>query len=202
MSSSPWFEPLPARATYQAEAHAENRVALAEAAAAACARTAPALLAMQKPEGYWVGDLLADSTLESDYVLLQLWLHPPRDGEWKPPSWDRIQRAREAILARQKSDGGFNIYPDGPADVNATIKAYMALKLAGLGANREPMQRAREAILNLGGIQEANSYVRINLSLFGLYPKRHVPTIPVELALVPGGSSTRCRPGRARSSCR
>ena len=39
----------------------------------------------------------------------------------------------------------------------------------------------------LGGIQEANSYVRINLSLFGLYPKRHVPTIPVELALVPGG---------------
>ena len=134
MPSSPWFEPLPARATYQAEAHAENRAALAEAAAAACARTAPALLAMQKPEGYWVGDLLADSTLESDYVLLQLWLHPPRDGEWKPPSWDRIQRAREAILARQKSDGGFNIYPDGPADVNATIKAYIALKLAGLGS--------------------------------------------------------------------
>src|SRR5712691_7724119 len=164
---SSWSEPLPARATYQAEAHGESRAALAEAAAAACARTAPTLLAMQKPEGYWVGDLLADTTLESDYVLLQLWLHPPRDGEWKPPSWDRIQRARQAILDRQKSDGGFYIYPDGPADVNATIKAYLALKLAGL--------------------QEANSYVRINLSLLGLYPKRHVPTIPVELALVPGG---------------
>ena len=107
--SSSWFEPLPARATYQAEAHAENRAALAEAAAAACARTAPTLLAMQKPEGYWVGDLLADSTLESDYVLLQLWLHPPRDGEWKPPSWDRVQRARKAILARQKSDGGSHL---------------------------------------------------------------------------------------------
>ena len=184
---SSWFEPLPARATYQAEAHGESRAALAEAAAAACARTAPTLLAMQKPEGYWVGDLLADSTLESDYVLLQLWLHPPRDGEWKPPSWDRIQRARRAILARQKSDGGFDIYPDGPADVNATIKAYIALKLAGLDTHNEPLRRARDAILNLGGLQEANSYVRINLSLFGLYPKRHVPTIPVELALVPGG---------------
>ena len=67
---SSWFEPLPARATYQAEAHGESRAALVEAAAAACARTAPTLLAMQKPEGYWVGDLLADSTLESDYVLL------------------------------------------------------------------------------------------------------------------------------------
>src|SRR5713101_1922528 len=192
----PWsgFERLPARATYQAEAHGESRAALAEAAAAACARTAPTLLAMQKPEGYWVGDLLADSTLESDYVLLQLWLHPPRDGEWKPPSWDRIQRARRAILARQKSDGGFDIYPDGPADVNATIKAYIALKLAGLDTHNEPLRRARDAILNLGGIQEANSYVRINLSLFGLYPKRHVPTSPVppgftlEERVVPGKS--------------
>src|SRR6266446_6511045 len=81
---SSWFEPLQARASYQSEAVSESRAGLAEAAALACSRAAPALLARQYPEGYWVGDLLADSTLESDYVLLQLWLHPPRDGEWKP----------------------------------------------------------------------------------------------------------------------
>jgi squalene-hopene/tetraprenyl-beta-curcumene cyclase len=184
---SSWFEPLQARAVHQVEAATESHTALAEAAAAAVARAAPALLAMQKPEGYWVGDLLADTTLESDYVLLQLWLHPPHEGVWTPPSWDRIQRVQKAILARQLPDGGFDIYPDGPADVNATIKAYLALKLSGLDVNSEPMRRAREVILGLGGLQEANSYVRINLSLFGLYPKRHVPTIPVELVLVPGG---------------
>src|SRR5690348_2358252 len=176
---SSWFEPLHARAAHQ-EAATEGRAALAEAAGGACSRAAPALLARQKPEGYCVGDLLADSTLESDYVLLQLWLHPPRDGEWKPPTWDRILRARRAILDRQRLDGGFDIYPDGPADVNATIKAYVALKLSGLDPASEPLRRARDTILGLGGIQEANSYVRINLSLFGLYPKRHVPTIPVE----------------------
>ena len=184
---SSWFEPLQARASYQSEAASESRAALAEAAALACSRAAPALLARQYPEGYWVGDLLADSTLESDYVLLQLWLHPPRDGEWNPPTWERILRARRAILDRQRRDGGFDIYPDGPADVNATIKAYVALRLSGLDVTSEPLRRARDTILGLGGIQEANSYVRINLSLFGLYPKRHVPTIPVELALVPGG---------------
>src|SRR6266446_3901636 len=184
---SSWFEPLQARASYQSEAVSESRAGLAEAAALACSRAAPALLARQYPEGYWVGDLLADSTLESDYVLLQLWLHPPRDGEWKPPTWERILRARRAILDRQRRDGGFDIYPDGPADVNATIKAYVALRLSGLDVASEPLRRARDTILGLGGIQEANSYVRINLSLFGLYPKRHVPTIPVELALVPGG---------------
>src|SRR3977135_3303523 len=38
---SSWFEPLPARATYQAEEHGENRVALPEAAAAAGAPPSP-----------------------------------------------------------------------------------------------------------------------------------------------------------------
>jgi len=107
--SASWFEPLQARAAYPSEAVSEARAVLAEAAAAACSRAAPALLARQKPEGYWVGDLLADSTLESDYVLLQLWLHPPRDGEWKPPTWERILRARRAILDRQRLDGGLTI---------------------------------------------------------------------------------------------
>ena len=44
----------------------------------------------------------------------------------------------------------------------------------------------RSAILDLGGIQAANSYVKINLSLFGLYPRAFVPTVPPELVLLPG----------------
>ena len=37
------------------------------------------------------------------------------------------------------------------------------------------MARLRERILELGGIQAANSYVKINLSLFDLYPRRVLP---------------------------
>ena len=37
-----------------------------------------ALFAQQSPEGFWCGELTADTTLESDYILLQLWLHQPR----------------------------------------------------------------------------------------------------------------------------
>jgi hypothetical protein len=44
---SSWFEPLQARASYQSEAASESRAALAEAAALACSRAAPALLARQ-----------------------------------------------------------------------------------------------------------------------------------------------------------
>jgi squalene-hopene/tetraprenyl-beta-curcumene cyclase len=184
--STSWIEPGDG-AVRRVRPAGESRAVLAEKAGMVADHAADAVLALQKPEGYWCGDLLADTTLESDYVRFQLWLYPPDDGPWRPPTWGRILKAREAILERQLPDGGFNIYPEGPAEINATVKAYAALKLAGLAADAEPMRRARESVLRLGGIQETNSYVRINLSLFGLYPRRHVPTIPVELVLLPGG---------------
>jgi squalene-hopene/tetraprenyl-beta-curcumene cyclase len=141
------------------------------------------LVAQQTAEGYWKVDLTADSTLESDYILLQLWLHPPENGVWNPPTRDPIDRAVEAILARQLPDGGFNIYPSGPSEANASVKAYFALKLAGLGADDPRLARCRERILALGGIQACNSYVKINLSLFNLYPRKYTPSIPPEMIL-------------------
>ncbi len=184
---SAFFEPAgrtSARRSFAAAS--QSRTAVASACETAAQRVAHSLLAIQKPEGYWCADLLADSTLESDYVLLQLWLYPPDDGAWKPPTSERIRKARLAILDRQLPDGGFNIYPGGPADVSASVKAYTALKLARVSTDSDPMQRLRECILELGGIQAANSYVKINLSLFGLYPRAYVPTVPPELVLVPG----------------
>ena len=50
----------------------------------------------------------------------------------------------------------------------------------------DPLRRARERILALGGLQAANSYVKINLSLFGLYPRKHVPSVPPEITILPG----------------
>ncbi len=144
------------------------------------------LLGLQRDQGYWWAELTADTTLESDFILLQLWLHPPVDGVWNPPTRPLIDKAVRSILARQLPDGGFNIYPKGPSDVSATVKAYFALKLAGLDYHDTRLTRARECILSLGGIQAANSYVKINLSLFDLFPREHAPTVPPELVLIPG----------------
>ena len=96
-----------------------------------------------------------------------------------------IERAVNAILARQLEDGGFNIYLHGPSEVSASIKAYFALKLAGVPASDARMERLRNRILELGGVQAANSYVRINLSLFGLYPREACASIPPEIILLP-----------------
>ena len=56
-------------------AYAQDTLALAAARAARLA--ADRLLALQDSGGYWCADLTADTTLESDYILLQLWMHPP-----------------------------------------------------------------------------------------------------------------------------
>jgi squalene-hopene/tetraprenyl-beta-curcumene cyclase len=159
---------------------------LVRAIPAAVERAAENLLAQQHARGYWNAELTADSTLESDYILLQLWMYPPEDGVWNPPSMPLVRKAAESIFARQLSDGGFNIYPQGPTEVSATVKAYCALKLAGIPADDPRLSQARQCILALGGLQAANSYVKINLSLFGLYPREHCPTIPPELMLLPG----------------
>ena len=150
--------------------------------AEAAKRTATFLSAGQNAEGYWCAPLTADTTLESDWVLLQLWLSPPSpDGAWNPENRAQIDKAARSILRRQLSDGGFNIYPDGPADVSATAKAYFALKLAGI--DESVLAPIRERILALGGLQAVNSYTKINLSLFGLYPRWACPAIPPEMIL-------------------
>ncbi len=158
---------------------------LTSAAAAAVERASAAVLQKQSPEGYWWADLRADTTLESDYILMQLWLHPPADGIWNPPTRRRIDKAVDAILARQLKDGGFNIYLHGPSEINASIKAYFALKVAGVDAADSRMAKLRARILHLGGMQAANSYVRTNLSLFDLFPRDACPSIPPEIILLP-----------------
>jgi squalene-hopene/tetraprenyl-beta-curcumene cyclase len=144
------------------------------------------LLSLQHDDGYWCALLTADTTLESDFILLQLWMYAPVDGIWNPPNRGRIERAAERILSKQLPDGGFNIYVKGPSEISASVKAYFALKVAGIPVEDERMARLRDRIIALGGLQAANSYTKVNLSLFDLYPREGTPSIPPEIMLLPG----------------
>ncbi len=145
-----------------------------------------ALLSKQDPQGFWQGDLTADTTLESDYILLLLWLYPPDSGHWESIALAKIDKALPTILDRQLPDGGWNIYLEGPAEVNATTRAYVALRVGGYQPEHPIMQQARKRILALGGLQATNSYTKNNLSMFGLFPRKFTPSVPPELVLIPG----------------
>ncbi len=135
------------------------------------------LLSIQATEGYWMGELEADTTLESDYIF---YLHVI--GKARP---DRIEKLANYVRRRQLDDGGWNIYYDGPSELNATIKAYVALKLAGDSADSEHMRRASERVHQLGGLEASNSYTRLYLALVGAVGWNMVPAVPPELMLLP-----------------
>ncbi len=143
---------------------------------AAVQRSQNYLLSLQKPEGYWVGELMVDSTLVTDTLAYHHW-NGKVDEEWQ-------RKAVNHILAMQLPDGGWNIYYGGPADVNATIKAYLALKLAGLPVTDPRMLKAREMARSLGGVPRMNTFSKLYLALLGLYPWDFVPTIPCEVILI------------------
>jgi squalene-hopene/tetraprenyl-beta-curcumene cyclase len=135
------------------------------------------LLSEQKPDGHWVAELFVDATLVSDKVLFMHW-----SGE---VDFDMQAKCVKNLLERQQSDGGWNIYPDGPSELNATVKAYFALKLSGFTADEPEMRKAQATILRLGGIPKTNTYCKLFLALLGQYPWKYLPIIPVEMILLP-----------------
>jgi squalene-hopene/tetraprenyl-beta-curcumene cyclase len=82
-------------------------------------------------------------------------------------------------------DGGWNIYEGGPSEVNASVKAYFALKLAGHAPTQPWMQEARACVLRLGGIPQMNTYSKLYLALLGQFPWKYLPTVPVEMIFMP-----------------
>ena len=134
------------------------------------------LLGLQKPEGYWIGELIVDSTLVSDMIAYHHW-----SGK-VDKAWER--KAINRLFAEQLPDGGWNTYYGGPAEVNATIKAYLGLKLAGVPVTDARMLRARSMALNLGGVPRMNTFSKLYLALLGLYSWDYVPTIPCEIILI------------------
>ncbi len=143
----------------------------------AISRAQENLLRQQKPDGHWCGELFVDSTLCSDFVLFMHWLGEVDDN--------LQQRSVRHILKRQLPDGGWNIYYGGPSEVNASVKAYFALKLAGHSADLPFMREARANILRLGGIPRMNTFSKLYLALLGQFPWQYLPSIPVEMILLP-----------------
>lgn len=134
-------------------------------------------LSQQHAEGYWVAELEADTTLTSEYVMLRRFLDRV--------DLDRQEKAVQYLKSMQLPDGGWPIYYGGPSEISASVKAYFALKLSGVSADEPLMVRAKERILAMGGVVQANVFTKIALALFDQYDWEGVPHMPVEIMLLP-----------------
>ena len=134
-------------------------------------------LSAQHQDGYWWGELEADTTLESDYIL---YLHVL--GQLKS---EKVGKLARYIRERQLPDGGWNIFYGGPSELNATVKAWVALRLAGDPATAPHLESAKQRIHELGGLERTNSYTRFYLAMVGAVDWSFVPAIPPEIMLLP-----------------
>ncbi|MGI9176994.1 MAG: squalene--hopene cyclase [Pirellulales bacterium] len=140
-------------------------------------RTAVWLRGQQAADGHWRAPLEGDTILESEYLLLLAWAgrldHPQAGG------------AGRRILKQQLSGGGWAIYPGGPIDVSASVKAYLALKLLGHDPDEPSLVRGRRAIEQAGGPWAVNSFTKFYLALLGQMPYSACPAVPPEAVLLP-----------------
>lgn len=135
------------------------------------------LSGQQDEQGYWCGELEADSMLEADYIFLHTLLGTGDRG--------RMERCINEILRHQQDDGGWSLYPGGPSNVSYGVKCYLALKLMGWSQDHPVLERARKNVLSLGGVVECNTFTKIYLCALGQYDYDAVPAIPPEIVLFP-----------------
>jgi squalene-hopene/tetraprenyl-beta-curcumene cyclase len=131
----------------------------------------------QRPDGHWVFELEADTTIPSEYIMLNHFL------DLREPELEA--ELAEYVQSRQQDEGGWPLFFGGEMDLSASVKAYLALKLAGHAPDAPHMKKARDAILAKGGAERANVFTRYALALYGELPWRAVPVMPVELMLMP-----------------
>jgi squalene-hopene/tetraprenyl-beta-curcumene cyclase len=135
------------------------------------------LFQTQHSEGYWWAELESNVTITSEYLMLFHLL-----GAVDP---EREACMVKHLLREQRSDGSWGLYYGGDGDLSTAVEAYFALKLAGVDTDAEPLRRARDFILQRGGIESARVFTKIWLALFAQYAWDNIPTMPVEIVLCP-----------------
>src|ERR687885_1864905 len=81
------------------------------------------LLELQHRDGWWKGELESNATMIAQHLFWHHFLG------LRTAELDR--KVANELLARQRDDGTWAIWFEGPGDLSTTIEAYVALRMAG-----------------------------------------------------------------------
>jgi squalene-hopene/tetraprenyl-beta-curcumene cyclase len=135
------------------------------------------VLGLQHADGWWQGELETNVTMDAEDLLLREFLGRHDDQQ--------IAAAARWIRSRQRADGTWANFFDGPGDLSTTVEAYLALRLAGDPVDAPHMRTARGWILAHGGVEATRVFTRIWLALSGQWSWDELPVIPPELIYLP-----------------
>ena len=131
----------------------------------------------QKKDGHWVYDLEADTTIPSEYILMNHFLGIKEENLEK--------KLATYIKKEQNSDGGWPLFWNGESNISTSVKSYYALKLVGEKTSSKYMEKARKKILDLGGAENCNVFTKISLALFEQILWKKIPSMPVVIMSLP-----------------
>jgi squalene-hopene/tetraprenyl-beta-curcumene cyclase len=135
------------------------------------------LLREQAPEGFWVGMVETNSSIEAEWLLAAHIL------ETELPLTRGLIKT---LIDRQRPDGSWDIYPGAPqGDINSTVEVYAALRATGHDQGAPVMRRAREWILCHGGLHDIRVFTRYWLAMIGVWPWRYTANLPPEIIRLP-----------------
>ncbi len=135
------------------------------------------LLSQQYAEGYWWAELESNVTMAAEVVLLH--------KIWGTDQTRPLHKVEQYLRSQQRDHGGWELFYGDGGHLSNSIEAYMALKLLGVSAADAAMVKARQFILERGGITQARVFTKLHLALIGCYDWRGVPSIPSWIMLLP-----------------
>ena len=135
------------------------------------------LLSIQRPEGYWWGELESNVTITVEVLLLhKIW------GTCKNRALYKIENY---LRCQQREHGGWELYYGDGGDLSTSVEAYMGLRLLGVPATDTALVKAKSWILKKGGISKTRIFTKLHLALIGCYNWRGLPSLPPWVMLLP-----------------
>ncbi|HIK46370.1 MAG TPA: squalene--hopene cyclase, partial [Leptolyngbyaceae cyanobacterium M65_K2018_010] len=128
------------------------------------------LLSQQQPDGHWVAELESNVTITAEVILLH--------KIWGTDRHRPLAKAEPYLRSQQRPHGGWELYYGDGGDLSTSVEAYMALRLLGVPQTDPALLKAKQFILQRGGISQTRIFTKLHLALIGGYQWRGLPSIP------------------------
>ena len=128
------------------------------------------LLSIQNPTGYWWAELESNVSITAEIILLH--------KIWGTDQARPLHKAEAYLRAQQRDHGGWELYFGDGGELSTTVEAYAALRVLGVPPTDPALIKAREFILNRGGVSRTRIFTKLHLALIGCYDWRGIPSIP------------------------
>ncbi len=135
------------------------------------------LLSIQNPAGYWWAELESNVTITAEVVLLH--------KIWGTDKARPLHKVTAYLRQEQREHGGWELFYGDGGELSTSVEAYMALRLLGVPASDPALVRARQFILQRGGISKTRIFTKLHLALIGCYNWRGIPSLPPWIMLLP-----------------